>query len=167
MCLQQEQRRLFGGFLFCILILVLVTSVAFDALAAEPQKTVLALYGSRPDLPANVIVDEIIRSTLEQQLGASLDFYAEFLDETRWPEGDHRAALRDFLRRKYVQKKLSVVIAVARPAIEFMRMYGDELFPGVPIVIYGDSEALQSWESGRPVTGTLGKVDLKGTVELV
>ena len=167
MCLRQEQRRLFGGFLFCILILVLVTSVAFDALAAEPQKTVLALYGSRPDLPANVIVDEIIRSTLEQQLGASLDFYAEFLDETRWPEGDHRAALRDFLRRKYVQKKLSVVIAVARPAIEFMRMYGDELFPGVPIVIYGDSEALQSWESGRPVTGTLGKVDLKGTVELV
>ena len=167
MCLRQEQRRLFGGFLFCILILVLVTSVAFDALAAEPQKTVLALYGSRPDLPANVIVDEIIRSTLEQQLGASLDFYAEFLDETRWPEGDNRAALRDFLRRKYIQKKLSVVIAVARPAIEFMRMYGGELFPGVPIVIYGDSEALQSWESGRPVTGTLGKVDLKGTVELV
>jgi signal transduction histidine kinase len=167
MCLQQKQRRLFSGFLFCVLILPLVTCVAFDALAAEPQKTVLALYGSRPDLPANVIVDEIIRSTLEQQLGASLDFYAEFLDETRWPEGDHRAALRDFLRRKYVQKKLSVVIAVARPAIEFMRMYGDELFPGVPIVIYGDSEALQSWESGRPVTGTLGKVDLKGTVELV
>ena len=58
------------------------------------------------------------------------------------------------------QRKFSVIIAVARPAINFLRIYGDELFPGVPIVAYGDSDALRDWEPGRPITGTLAKIDL-------
>jgi signal transduction histidine kinase len=167
MGLQQEPRKRFGRFLFCIVMILLVTGVALDVPAAERQKVVLALYGSRPDLPANVIVDEIIRSTLERELGPRLDFYAEFLDTARWPEGETQAAVRDFLRRRYAQRKLSVIIAVAQPAINFMRMYGDELFPGVPIVAYGRSDALREWQPGRRITGTLGKVDLRGTVELI
>lgn len=140
---------------------------ASHAPSAERQQGVLALYGSRPDLPANVLVDEIIRSTLERELGSRLDFYAEFLDTARWPESETQAAVRDFLRRRYAQKNLSVIIAVARPAINFMRVYGDELFPGVPVVAYGDSDALRDWEPGRPITGTLGKVDIRGTAELI
>jgi signal transduction histidine kinase len=167
MCLQQEQRRLFGRLLFCVLMVLSVTGFALDAPAAERQKVVLALYGSRPDLPANVLVDEIIRSTLERELGSRLDFYAEFIDTARWPEGETQAAVRDFLRRKYAQRKLNVIIAVAQPAINFMRIYGDELFPGIPIVAYGVSDALRDWEPGRPITGMLGKVDLRGTVELI
>ena len=167
MCLQQDQRTHFNCWPFCLAIFLLVPGFAFGTPAGEHQKAVLALYGSRPDLPANVMVDEIIRSTLERGLGPRLDFYAEFLDAARWPEGEAQAALRDFLRRKYAQRRLSVIIAVARPAINFMRIYGDELFPGVPIVVYGDSDALRDWKPGRHVTGTLGKVDLIGTVELI
>ena len=168
MGLQQQQKRLFRRSLFGLMTFMSpFICFASDAPAAEPQQAVLALYGSRPDLPANVIVDEIIRSALERELGPRLDFYAEFLDTARWPETDTQSTVRDFLRRKYAQKKLSVIIAVARPAINFMRAYGDELFPGVPVVVYGDSEALQDWEPGRPVTGTLGKVDIRGTAELI
>jgi signal transduction histidine kinase len=167
MCIQQERRRLLGHFLFCVMMVLSATGIALDAPAPEPQKAVLALYGSRPDLPANVLVDEIIRSTLERELGPRLDFYAEFLDTARWPEAETQAAVRDFLHRRYAQRKLSVVIAVAQPAINFMRIYGDELFPGVPIVAFGPSDALRDWEPGRPITGTLGKVDLSGTVELM
>src|SRR5579864_4768082 len=167
MCFKQKQIKRLGAFLFGVLIAFSVHSSALDVPATTPQTIVLALYGGRPDLPANVIVDEIIRSTLERELGPRLDFYAEFLDTARWPEGETEAAVRDFLRRRYAQRKLSVIIAVARPAINFMRIYGDELFPGVPIVVYGDSEALNGWDPSRPITGTLGKVDLSGTVELI
>ena len=57
-------------------------------------------------------------------------------------------------------------------ALLFMRLNqpapnGDELFPGVPIVAYGDSGALRDWEPARPITGTLAKVDLSKTVELI
>src|ERR1700751_766825 len=166
MCLQQ--RMLCIRSLVPLVIVLSVSGFAADPPAAEPQKAVLALYGSRPDLRANVLVDEIIRSTLERELGPRLDFYAEFLDTARWPEAGAQAVLRGFLRRRYAQKKLSVIIAVARPAIDFMRMYGDELFPGFPIVVWGeDSDALRDWEPGRPITGTLGKRDLRGTVELI
>ena len=48
-----------------------------------------------------------------------------------------------------------------------MRIYGDELFPGVPIVAYGDSDVLRNWEPGRPITGSLAKIELSATVELI
>jgi PAS domain S-box-containing protein len=148
-------------------IVLSVSGFAADAPDAGPQKVVLALYGSRPDLPSNVIVDEIIRSTLERELGPRLDFYAEYLDTARWTESETQIAVYEFLRRRYAKRKLSVIIAVARPAIDFMRIYGDELFPGVPIVAYGDSDALRDWEPGRPITGSLAKIELSATVELI
>jgi signal transduction histidine kinase len=167
MCLRYKQRKLCIRWLVPLVIALSVSGFAAGAPAAEPQKTVLALYGSRPDLPSNVIVDEIIRSTLERELGPRLDFYAEFLDTARWPEGEAQMAVHDYLRRKYAQRQLSAIIAVARPAVDFMRIYGDELFPDVPIVAYGDSDALRDWEPGRPITGSLAKIDLSATVELI
>src|SRR6266404_4417203 len=167
MLLHNKQRKLCIRSLVPLVIVLSVSGFAADVPAAEPQRAVLALYGSRPDLPSNLVVDEIIRSTLERELGPRLDFYTEFLDTARWPEGETQIAVHDFLRRRYAGKKLSVIIAVARPAINFMRIYGEELFPGVPIVAYGDSDALRDWEPGRRITGTLGKVDLRGTVELI
>ena len=89
------------------MIVLSVSCFAADAPAAEPQKAVLALYGSRPDLPTNVIVDEVLRSTLERELGPRLDFYAEFLDTARWPEGEVQIAVHDFLRRRYAKKNLA------------------------------------------------------------
>ncbi len=166
MGLPQKQRKLCIRALVPLVIVLCVSGFAADAPAAEPQMAVLALYGSRPDLPTNVIVDEILRSTLERELGPRLDFYAEFLDTSRWPEGETQIAVHDFLRRRYAKKKLSVIIAVARSAINFMRIYGDDLFPGVPIVAYGDVDSLRDWEPGRPIAGALAKVDLSETVEL-
>ena len=167
MCLHQKQRKLCIRSLVPLVIVLSVSGFAADAPAAEPQKAVLALYGSRPDLPANVIVDEIIRSTLERELGPRLDFYAEFIDTARWPEAETQSAVHDYLRRRYAHKKLSAVIAVAQSAIDFIHLYGDELFPGVPIVVYGPVDALRGWEPGRSITGTLAKLDLSGTVELI
>ena len=114
---------LFSGLLSCVLMALSITGFALDAPATEPQKAVLALYGSRPDLPANLLVDEIIRSTLERELGPRLDFYAEFIDTARWPEAETQSAVHDYLRRRYAHKKLSAVIAVAQSAIDFVRIY--------------------------------------------
>src|SRR5216110_403393 len=92
MCFHPKQRKLCVRSLVLLVIVLSVSGFAADAPAAEPQTAVLALYGSRPDLPSNVIVDEIIRSTLERELGPRLDFYAEFLDTARWPEGEAQVA---------------------------------------------------------------------------
>ena len=158
--------KLFRRLLLYLAIIWSVAGLALEANAAEPQKIVLALYGGRPDLPANFVVDEIIRSTLEKELGSHLDFYAEFLDAARWPEAETESAVHDYLQHRYAQKRPSVIIAVAEPAISFMRLYGDELFPGVPIVAFGALEMLRDWDPRRPIAAALTKIDIKGTLEL-
>src|ERR1700757_1495262 len=105
MCLHQKQRKLRIRSLVPLVIVLSVSGFAADAPAVEPQTAVLALYGSRPDLPANVIVDEIIRSTLERELGPRLDFYAEFIDTVRWPEAETQSAVHDYVQRRYAHKK--------------------------------------------------------------
>ena len=123
----------------------------------QPQKVVLALYRRQTGLPANVIVDEIIRSTLEAELGPRLDFYAEFLDTARWPEGETQSAVHDYLRRRYAQKNsVRSLRSPSRQSTSYI--YGDELFPGVPIVAYGAVDALRDWEPGRSITGTLANL---------
>ncbi|HWY69800.1 MAG TPA: PAS domain S-box protein [Terriglobales bacterium] len=158
--------KLFGRLLLYLAIIWPAASLALKTPAAEPQKIVLALYGGRPDLPANFVVDDIIRSTLEKELGSHLDFYAEFLDAQRWSEGETESAVHDYLRHRYAQKRPSVIIAVAQPAISFMRLYGDELFPGVPVVAFGALEMLRDWDPRRPIAGALSKIEIKGTLEL-
>ena len=158
--------RLFGRLLLYLTIIWSAAGFALDAPAAEPQKIVLCLYGGRPDLPANDVVDNVIRSTLEKEFGSHVDFYAEFLDASRWPEAETESAFRDYLRHRYARKKPSVIIAVAEPTITFIRLYGDELFPGVPIVAYGALDMLRDWDPHRPVAAALTKLDIKGTLEL-
>jgi PAS domain S-box-containing protein len=161
-----QKREFFRRSLFCLTMIWSVAGLAVEAPAVQPQKIVLALYGGRPDLPANFVVDEIIRSTLAKELGPRFDFYAEFLDAARWPEAETESAVHDYLRRRYAQKRPSVIIAVAQPAINFMRLYGDELFPGIPIVAYGVLDMLRDWDPRRPLAAALSKVDIKGTLEL-
>jgi PAS domain S-box-containing protein len=160
-----QKLKFFRRSLSCLTMLCSVAGFASDVPAAERQKIVLTLYGSRPDLPANVLVDEVIRSTLEKELGSRLDLYAEFLDATRWPEKETQSVFHDYLYRRYSQKKPSVIIAVAPPAINFMRRYGNELFPNVPIVVFGAEDALRDWDLDRPITGRIVRRDIKGTVE--
>jgi len=67
MCLQQAQRRSFPqlavlpGDVSCLLLVFVL-----EAPAAERQEVVLALYGSRPDLPANIIVERACRSRVDR-----------------------------------------------------------------------------------------------------
>ena len=158
--------KLFRRSLFCLAMIWSVAGLAAETPAAEPQKIVLALYGGRPDLPANFVVDDILRSTLEKELGSHLDFYAEFLDASRWPEAETESAVHDYLRHRYAQKRPSVIIAVAQPAISFMRLYGEELFPGVPIVAFGARDMLRDWDPRHPITAALSRIEIKGTLEL-
>ena len=161
-----QRLKFFRGSLLCLTAILTLAGFALDRPAAEPQKIVLVLYGGRPDLSANDIVDEIIRSTLEQEFGSRLDFYAEFLDAARWPQEETESAVHDYVHKRYAQKRPSVIIAVAQPAINFMRLYGDELFPGVPVVAYGAEDMLRDWNPRQPLMAALTKIDIKGTLEL-
>ena len=52
----------------------------------------------------------------------------------RYPGDAHLQNFVDLLRHKYSQPKMDVVIGVDDEATDILLKYGDELFPGIPIV---------------------------------
>jgi PAS domain S-box-containing protein len=150
-------------------VVAVILLVATGALQAqEEQKRVLMLSEFRPDTPYNIERQNILRDTLTKGLAGPVDYYPEFIDPPAFSDEDHQPALRDFLRRKYGRTKFDVVVVVGRTALEFVRTYGVELFPGVPVVsLATDRELIELQTPGLQVTGVGRRIDPKGTLELI
>ncbi|MFH1934041.1 MAG: PAS domain S-box protein [Pseudomonadota bacterium] len=92
----------------------------------------------------------------------------EYLDLKRLPDGRHLAELKKLLRRKYQNQKVSVVIAMDNPALEFATDNQAELFGNAPIVFCGINNYTPSLLKGRSdVTGIVEAIDLVGTIEVM
>jgi len=142
---------------------------ASTALAAQTQNSVLAIYTGRSDLAANILVDQTIRSTLIEHFDVRLDFQSEYIEVSSFSQEAY-PALRDYLRRKYAGVQFDIVVAVASDAARFVRESAVELFPNVPIILYGGRDVFENWGQGPPVTGVLEpKLEdgIKGGLELI
>jgi two-component system NarL family sensor kinase len=122
--------------------------------AAKVQKTVLLFYDAVSDMRANVVVDQTIRSVLNREFDVDLDIRSEFAGLSASNKMDH-PILESWLRRKYNGIAFDVVVAVGTGALEFVKEYDKELFPGAQIVYWGRRTALDNWGKSRPVTGVV------------
>ena len=79
----------------------------------------------------------------------------------------YETLLRDFLRAKYANKKIDVVVAVMAPALDFLLSFGDAVFPGAQIVFCGlDRTQLGDRSLPPHVRGVLVKREFAPTLEL-
>jgi len=128
----------------------------------ETQKRTLILYTLRKDLPFTGVLERVYQKTLSDGLAGRLDYYAEYIDVARFPEPGYQEALRDFLRRKYTERRFDLIIASGNATYEFVARYGAELFPGAPVVFTGYGDL-------RPIpnsTGLIVTIDVKSTLDL-
>lgn len=56
------------------------------------------------------------------------------MEAQRFPGAEHATALRDYLLKKYVGKRVDAIVAAPDSALAFLLRFRGELFPGVPIV---------------------------------
>jgi PAS domain S-box-containing protein len=149
-------------------VVMMLLGAAGAVQAQGEQKRVLMLSEFRPDTPSNIQRQNILRDSLNEALKGSVDYYEEFIDAPAFSERDHELALRDFFRRKYGRTVLDVVMVVGRTALEFVRTYGVELFPGVPVVALAiDRELIEVQTPGLRVTGVARLLDPKGTLDFI
>ena len=74
----------------------------------------------------------------------------------------------DFLRHKYSQPKIDVVVGVDDEATDILLKYGDELFPGVPVVFLTAERKTLQRDSLKPnMTSLLWGLDIRGTVNII
>ena len=125
--------------------------------AADPlPRSVLILDQSAADSAWYAAFAPVFRSTLRAGSAAHVSIHEEHLDLSRFGGQRHDDLLRNYLRDKFRDRPIDVLVAQGSSSLEFVLRSRGELWPGLPVVFAGVDE-----ETGRrpnlppDVTGTL------------
>jgi signal transduction histidine kinase len=129
-----------------------------------------ALVGPAAQLPRSVLIldqsarDSVwfdaffsgFRSTLNTTSAVRVSVYSEHLDLSRFGGARHDELLRRYLRDKFSERPIGVVVAQGSSALEFVLRSRAELWPGVPVIFASvDEETGKRLSLPPDVTGTL------------
>jgi len=113
-------------------------------------------------MPAFPQIDEVLQRTMRRGLGEKLDYYSEALDINRFSAPHYRLALYEFLRHRYQDREIDLIIAVGESASQFAAQYGAQLFPEAPVVVLG----IAQHPHAPNFTGFYQTLDIKGSLDL-
>jgi signal transduction histidine kinase len=164
MCARQR-RRSRGGAAFWVLLTLLI---GVGASAQEEHKRVLLLYDEDTRLPGLAILDQSLRSTLNEGLGNGVEFFTESMNVSQFTDVHDEEVLREYYAKKYRDRKLDLIVGMMGPAFDFLLRHGDGTFPGVPIVFCGaDAADIQGTALPGHVTGILVKRVFAPTIDVL
>ena len=142
-------------------------AIASDLNDPEPKR-VLVIYSYHEGLPWERLIDDSLRATLASKSTEPIELNVEHADRIRYPGDAYLQTFIDLLRRKYPHPKMDVVIGVDDEATDILLKYGEELFPGVPIVFVTAERKTLKRDSLKPnMTSLLWGADIQGTVDLI
>ncbi len=146
--------------------LLLCGATSLPAIAAEkPAKRVFVLNSFNRGY---VWTDNMLRG-IDDTFAHSdpgVETYVSFMDTKRIPPSPpYFAQFKDLLRTGYKGFRFDAVLACDNDALEFLRTYRDELFPGVPVVFASINDFNERMLDGRKdITGTSENTDYEGTI---
>ena len=156
---------------FCAGTLTAVLAVALllpSLIAAEPQqRSVLVLDQSSAGLPFNAAVASAIRSTINAGSKSPISFYTEHLDANRFFGAEYENEFVQFLKAKYRERQIDVVIVFGVSALDFIARRREQLWPSVPVVFAAIDEATMSRRTlPNNVTGATMQLTLQDMVKV-
>jgi hypothetical protein len=130
-------------------------------------RQIVLLYDERTTLPGLAAMDASIARTLNSSSAEPIEVYRESMDLSRFGSDTYLLLLQDYLRKKYADKKIDVVVAVMSPALDFLLNHENVVFPGTPIVFCGiDRRELGGRALPSRVTGVLLKRAFAPTLDI-
>src|SRR5467141_1692498 len=151
------------------LILMVVAGLLLPGpVAAEPaQRSVLVLEQSSAGLPFNTALASAIRSTINAGSKSPISFYSEHLDANRFFGPEYENEFVQFLKAKYRERHIDVVIVVGVSALDFIARRREQLWPSVPVVFAAIDEATMSRMTlPNNVTGATMQLTLQDMVKV-
>lgn len=149
------------------LLMLGVTSLkCWASEVVENNKQVLMLNSYHPEY---VWGDSVIRGITSVLDAGDEDIYVryEYMDTKHHRPELLFSHLKALYTRKYKNIQFDVIIASDNNALNFLRMYRDEIFPGTPVVFCGVNGFKNSMLDGLGgFTGVAENFDIKGTLEL-
>lgn len=106
-----------------------------------------------------------LRGALGARLEARVTIYGENLDLTRFSGLAYEESLRRYIREKYRDRPVDVIVAIGAATLEHTLRWREELWPGIPIV-FAMLDERDVAQLGRPadVTGVAVKIPLAGAI---
>jgi signal transduction histidine kinase/CheY-like chemotaxis protein len=128
---------------------------------------VLILYWDDRDNPANADFDRDFQAALRLAAPRDVEYYSEYLESTRFP-GEHQSLfLRDYIRQKYANRTIDVIVTTASAPLDFLLKYRSELFPHTPIVFAATRiPSPAELRSGAGATGIIYVSSYRRTIDL-
>lgn len=137
-----------------------------DSAPSPTVRRIVVLCSDNRLHPANVLFDASLRAALASSPGRPVECYTEFLDERRFPVR-HQERMLAILLDKYSEPPPDVLVAFARPSLDFCVRHRPQLFAAVPIVFAGLGTETPGDDSLGPlVTGVRWSFDAAATLRL-
>jgi len=152
-----------------LLILVLLSSVVIPDLFAQYTalpKRILVLYWYNKDHPWNVNFDQSFQAVLRSARRGAVEYYAEYLESDRFPEQHQSVVMHDYLRKKYRDRDMDVVIANSDASLDFLLKYRDDLFPRSPIVFVATRPPAKERAGPAGITGIVNVSTHRKTLDV-
>ena len=130
------------------------------------HKNVLVLHGLESNVPIFELTDRGIKTVLDSGGVGNRNQFFEYLDLVRNPGPEHRILMAEFMRQRYGQRKIDLVITLYPEALLFAVNEGCTIFPGAPIVALYLPENFELPHGGCPVIRQFAIPDISGTLEL-
>ena len=159
-----------------LVVLILGFSWVSAALARDEPYRVLLLHSYGTSLPITADWYEgIVRGfssapDVEVAIDTEAPDLARFvnMDAASYADRQQLNWLLDFYRKNYQGRKPHLIMPTDVPALRFLLVHGEELFPGVPIVfVDADRDFVAAQKLPPNVTGVTGFLDITGTLELI
>jgi len=136
--------------------------------AQAPAKRVLVVYSHEREMAMYAGFDRALRARFQEDAARPIEFYTEYLDLMRFAEPLQRQKAVDYFRVKYTGPRIDLIITVSSLAFDFILEYGDEVFPGIPLVFASvNASRLTQVTLKENITGVAVKRDIRQTLDLL
>lgn len=147
-------------------VLLLLPFIARAQQPAKPKR-ILALYWDNRESPPDDLFSKNFQAVLQSAPAGTVEYYAEYLESNRFPGENQSLLLRDYLRQKYADRTIDVVVATADTPLEFLLKYRADLFTHTPIVFLSSRRpTARERAAGASITGVVYLNAYRETLDL-
>jgi len=129
------------------------------------QKNVLVVFSSNQHLPGNELISSALYQTLEDGGIYPLNINVEYMDKQRNGSPPFLLQYRDFLKNKYENTKIDLIITIDSFALFFFNKEGKDLFKNAPLISITASKININDYKTRNTLFLTSAYDLKGTID--
>lgn len=153
--------------LMLIALLAAIATPSAQSQVPSPQHSVL--YLSIDNL-ANPYIGELFlafKNDVRQDMNDAVTIFTENLDLSRFSGATYDANLADWLRLKYQNRKIDVIVSAGPAPLKYLLGANPPLWSGVPIVfVSATQDAIAKLRPGPHVTGKTSELRLADMVNL-